>query len=73
MTREVVITGRGVLSALGDSPKSLHAALVRGPDRECKERDGELAVESFKPESYLGERNLRLWTVWAVCWPAPLN
>jgi 3-oxoacyl-[acyl-carrier-protein] synthase II len=63
MNREVVITGRGVLSAVADSAEDLHAALVRGSDRAHllarPESDDGLAVDPFQPEKYLGERNLR--------------
>jgi 3-oxoacyl-[acyl-carrier-protein] synthase II len=68
MERRVVITGVGVLSSLGDSAATLHAAL-------CDGRSGVHPVESFStaglvcqqageicsfvPEVYLGERNLR--------------
>lgn len=63
MKRQVVITGRGVLSILGDSPAGFHAALVRG--RGLRDagaeaaQDGGFAIERFEPKSYLGERNLR--------------
>lgn len=66
--RRVVITGVGVLSALGDSPAAVHGALCRGesglgavtafpidgvPCRRAAE------VRGFDPARYLGEGNFR--------------
>ena len=66
--RRVVVTGAGVLSALGDSPEALHAALCQGRSGlrpiELSEtaklgcqQDGE--IRNFAPRTYLGEANLR--------------
>lgn len=68
MERQVVITGAGVLSTLGDSPAALHTAL-------CDGRSGLRPVElfptnglahqqaheltDFEPKDYLGKKNLR--------------
>lgn len=72
--RRVVITGAGVLSPLGDSPASLHAALAEGRNAlrpiELFSLDGlgggggvnghrAGQIHPFEPQSYLGERNLR--------------
>ena len=68
MDRRVVITGVGVISALGDSLAALSAALCEGQSAlhpvevfhteglACQQA-GE--VRCFAPEVYLGERNLR--------------
>ena len=66
--REVVVTGIGLISPLGDEPAALHEALLAG-------RSGLVSIElfdasllstaiggevrPFEPERYLGERNLR--------------
>ena len=66
--REVVVTGIGLISPLGDEPAALHEALLAG-------RSGLVPIElfdasllstaiggevrPFEPERYLGERNLR--------------
>ena len=68
MKRRVVITGRGTISALGDDPTELHAALCRGESGllpvEIFDTDelplalgGE--VREFDAKIYLGKRNLR--------------
>ena len=66
--RRVVVTGMGVVSSLGDSPASLHAALVKGESGvrpvSLFETDGlgplqAAEVPDFAPESYLGRVNLR--------------
>lgn len=66
--REVVVTGGGVVSPLGDSPAALHRALAAGTSARrpielfdtaamaCKQ-GGEILP--FDPQSYVGERNLR--------------
>jgi 3-oxoacyl-(acyl-carrier-protein) synthase len=53
--RDVVITGTGVISPLGDTPAAVHAALAGdgGPP------PAEFGVTGFAAEAYLGERNLR--------------
>jgi 3-oxoacyl-[acyl-carrier-protein] synthase II len=68
MRKRVVITGRGVISSLGDSPVALHASLCEGR-RAIKPIQlfhteglgcplgGE--ITDFKAEKYLGQRNLR--------------
>jgi 3-oxoacyl-[acyl-carrier-protein] synthase II len=66
--RRVVITGTGVITALGDSRQDLHVALCRG--RRGLKRvelfgDPSLGrplageISSFHPAVYLGERNFR--------------
>lgn len=66
----VVITGAGVLTALGDRPETLHGALCEGhsglhPLEDVELRAGGMpAVEvgqltSFEPASYLSDGNLR--------------
>jgi 3-oxoacyl-[acyl-carrier-protein] synthase II len=66
--RKVVITGAGVISALGDSPAALHAALCAGQSGLSPVSlfsteglgcpvGGE--VRDFNARHYLGERNLR--------------
>ncbi|MCP3963364.1 MAG: hypothetical protein GY719_36460 [bacterium] len=66
--RRVVVTGVGVVSPLGDSPRDLHAALTEGAsgfravtlfdtDGLGARHAGEVA--DFAPESYLGRVNLR--------------
>jgi 3-oxoacyl-[acyl-carrier-protein] synthase II len=66
--RRVVITGRGLVSPLGDSPAALHQALLEGRSArrpiELFATDGlgcRLAgeVRPFDPRAYVGERNLR--------------
>jgi 3-oxoacyl-[acyl-carrier-protein] synthase II len=68
MERRVVVTGIGVISALGDSPAALHTALCEGRSSlqpitlfntdglVCKQAH---ALASFTPEIYLGKKNLR--------------
>ena len=63
----VVVTGMGVLSALGDSPRSLHEALCAGRSGlrpvVWEEADGMPALHTgrmeFDPRTYLPEGNLR--------------
>lgn len=68
MARRVVITGRGVVSPLGDSPAELFEALVEG--RSGVDEIGHIEMQGircrlgaringFKPREYLGRRNLR--------------
>lgn len=68
MTHRVVVTGLGVISALGDSPDTVHAAL-------CEGRSGlrpldfgwpepfaggmSAAIPDFDPQTYLGQKNFR--------------
>jgi 3-oxoacyl-(acyl-carrier-protein) synthase len=68
MQRQVVITGRGVVSSLGDSPGTVYSALLDGGcgiDRIAGfEVDGlgcDLGgeIKGFRPRDYLGRRNLR--------------
>lgn len=68
MARQVVITGRGIISPLGDSPQSVHEALCAGrvalKPIELFEATGiENAVageiRNFEPSDYLEPRNLR--------------
>ena len=68
MERRVVITGAGVLSALGDSPSKLHLALCEGRiglgRLSLFETDGLSChlggeIQSFSAKTYLGEKNLR--------------
>jgi 3-oxoacyl-[acyl-carrier-protein] synthase II len=66
--RDVVVTGVGLLSPLGDTLSGLHEALLAGTSAlqpielfdpsllTCK-KGGE--IRPFEPERYLGERNLR--------------
>lgn len=66
--RSVVVTGVGVISALGDSSEALHAALCQGRSGlrpiglfemvqlGCQQ-GGE--IRDFAPRTYLGEANLR--------------
>ncbi|MBM3262228.1 MAG: beta-ketoacyl-[acyl-carrier-protein] synthase family protein [candidate division Zixibacteria bacterium] len=67
MANRVVITGAGVLSALGDTPETLYAGLCAGqngvgtlshPDLPT---DGYAGVEisGFSPQTYLGDKNFR--------------
>jgi 3-oxoacyl-[acyl-carrier-protein] synthase II len=65
MERRVVVTGIGVISALGDSPAALHTALCEGRSSlqpitlfntdglVCKQAH---ALASFTPEIYLGKK-----------------
>ncbi len=66
--RDVVITGMGLLSPLGDTLCALHEKLLAGtsalqpielfdPSLLTTKRGGE--IRPFEPERYLGERNLR--------------
>ncbi|MEP7012796.1 MAG: beta-ketoacyl synthase N-terminal-like domain-containing protein [Acidobacteriota bacterium] len=66
--REVVVTGLGLLSPLGDTPEALHEALLAGevgikpielfdPSLLTTKLGGE--IRPFEPQRYLGERNLR--------------
>src|SRR5438477_9594182 len=57
MARGVAVTGMGVVSALGDSPAALLAALTR-PAGAPPGGPG-WALGAFAAEAYLGERNLR--------------
>ena len=68
MSRRVVVTGSGVVSALGDSPAALYSALVDGQSGISQiesfettglgcDRAGE--IKGFKPRDHLGRRNLR--------------
>ena len=65
--RQVVVTGIGVLSALGDSPRALHAALCEGRSGlspvSWEEADGMPTLLAgrveFDPRTYLGDGNLR--------------
>lgn len=68
MPRRVVITGTGMISALGDSAETVHAALCEGrsalapiesfdPHPVQDLQAGEL--KDFTPRTYLGERNFR--------------
>ena len=68
MLNRIAITGIGVISPLGDSPALLHQALCNGQcglrpvdggtlDQPINRRVGR--VNSFKPEAYLPDRNLR--------------
>lgn len=68
MRRPVVITGRGVISSLGDSPEELHRGLAEGrsgissiglfdADGLSCDRAGE--VTGFTPRTYLDRRNFR--------------
>ena len=69
MNRRVVITGRGTISALGDDPAELHAALCRGESGllpvKIFDTDELLPLalggeaREFDAKSYLGKRNLR--------------
>jgi 3-oxoacyl-[acyl-carrier-protein] synthase II len=68
MERRVVITGVGVISALGESPSALSTALCAGRSGltpvEAFSTDGLSChqageIRAFAPETYLGERNLR--------------
>lgn len=68
MSIRVVITGRGVVTPVGHSPRALHRALcegrsairpIEGFDTQglpCNE-GGEIAA--FRPQDFLGKRNLR--------------
>src|SRR5262245_26573708 len=68
MQRRVVITGAGVISALGDSPGKLHESLCAGrtglrpiqlfntDGLKCR-LGGE--ITSFSARDYVGERNFR--------------
>lgn len=65
--RDVVITGRGVLSPLGDRPETLHHALCEGESGLCPVDlfdTADLPVKEaaeirFEPRDYLPEGNLR--------------
>src|SRR5215831_12311476 len=68
MRNRVAITGMGIISSLGDSPASLHAALCGGQVSAYRldepglnashgRRSGKIAA--FEPESYLKGKNLR--------------
>jgi 3-oxoacyl-[acyl-carrier-protein] synthase II len=66
--RKVVITGAGVISALGDSPTALHRALCAGHSGVRQLTLSGAApigcpwggeVNDFTPQKYLGNRNLR--------------
>jgi 3-oxoacyl-[acyl-carrier-protein] synthase II len=66
--REVVVTGLGLLSPLGDSAGALHEALLAGEigvkpielfDTSLLTTRNGGEIRPFEPERYLGERNLR--------------
>lgn len=69
MRRKTVITGVGAVSALGDSPHDLHAALCRGEtaarpvtafgERTLPKPGTAAGIQDFTPVSYLGEQNFR--------------
>lgn len=68
MGHNVVITGMGAVSALGDSPDVIHRALCDGStsfgpptlfDAEVAAGYEVAEVRDFAPQSYLGARNLR--------------
>lgn len=68
MAKRVAITGVGMISPLGDSPTSFHQALCQGESGLQRVADGVFEhpiqhaagyISSFKPESYLPEKNLR--------------
>jgi 3-oxoacyl-[acyl-carrier-protein] synthase II len=67
MACEVLITGAGVVSPLGDTPEALHAALVAGRSALARctlfplAGDGHdaAAVADFDPTRYLGDGNFR--------------
>lgn len=68
MSRKVVITGTSIVSPLGDSPESVHAALCAGrvamspiEGFETPAIQNALAgeVKDFNPAGYFGRRNLR--------------
>jgi 3-oxoacyl-[acyl-carrier-protein] synthase II len=69
VSADVVITGAGVVSPLGDSPAGVLDALLRAADEPAlaprpapiDRIDGGHGYEvgSFAPEAYLGDRNLR--------------
>src|SRR6266481_2794639 len=68
MTKQVAITGMGVISSLGDLPSKLHSALCDGEKsayclQDCKQDDAACTqggfIASFQPESYLKGRPLR--------------
>ena len=63
--RDVVITGRGVLSNLGDTPTELFEALCRGDSGLSTDHGFEASTDlpagriDFEPRTYLPEGNLR--------------
>lgn len=68
MSARVVVTGSGVLSCLGDSPKALHTALVAGQsglgpiDQFAAHGQGTVygaPIHGFAPEYHLDERHLK--------------
>ncbi len=69
MPRREVITGTGIISALGDRPADVHAALCNGEraggaisgfgDREFSQPGYAAPVEDFSPATYLGDQNFR--------------
>ena len=67
MAPAVVISGAGLVSALGDRPSTLHAALVEGRTAfrpsallaEQAEGYRVAEVRDFTPRAYLGAKNLR--------------
>jgi 3-oxoacyl-[acyl-carrier-protein] synthase II len=69
MRSKAVITGVGIVSALGDNPKDLHLALCRGdragiPMTSVNDRDIQTPcyaapVQDFSPMHYLGDKNFR--------------
>ena len=68
MLNRIAITGIGVISPLGDSPATLHQAFCDGHSGLHPVEDGSFdqpinrrvgRINSFKPEAYLPDRNLR--------------
>lgn len=68
MSGRVVVTGRGLLCALGDEPAKVHAALCAGESGVgtielfdttplANPKGGE--IRGFDPKSYLGKKNMR--------------
>jgi 3-oxoacyl-[acyl-carrier-protein] synthase II len=56
--RQAVITGIGILSPLGESPRALHAQLSdRGSDRACAAAARQRSLSSEAPDPHLGARN----------------
>src|SRR5262245_51115879 len=68
MRKRVAITGTGVISSLGDSPSSLHAALCSGTASQYQfeesnsngfQGNGSGRITTFQAERYLKGKNLR--------------
>jgi len=68
MASRIVVTGMGLLSALGDSPERFHGSLCEGasaagpvslfsPEGFAAQLAGE--IRDFDPRAYLGEKNFR--------------